>query len=261
MATGRSTATLGGKLVSNIFGVSAQTGELMNGVLGLAPLAAEAALSNAASKIPVASAAVSAEVKAAAKEAALDKGTKPGTVAETASKPKVVTATGKSVADDAKFLDSSTSTGATVSHGKVSTAIGSDSATMNNYKAATDTGNGHNVIVHGSRPDYDELGGLFYVENNPTHAQQVIDAVLSNPNYAKGSPICMGSCWSASNGTAQQVADGLNATVTAYTRPVSFNSVTGQGEQMSALLMMRRHPDLLNIKADTKVFYPTKTGD
>jgi hypothetical protein len=32
------------------------------------------------------------------------------------------------------------------------------------YKIATNTGSGHNVIVHGSRPDYDAIGGVFWVE-------------------------------------------------------------------------------------------------
>ncbi|WP_156116654.1 hemagglutinin repeat-containing protein [Massilia sp. 9096] len=52
--TGRSTATLGGKLVSNIMGVSPGMGEMLNGVLGMTPWAAEAALSNGVIKIPAA---------------------------------------------------------------------------------------------------------------------------------------------------------------------------------------------------------------
>lgn len=52
VGTGRATPTLGGKLVSNIFGVSSGTGELINGVLGLSPLAADAALANGIIKIP-----------------------------------------------------------------------------------------------------------------------------------------------------------------------------------------------------------------
>jgi hypothetical protein len=54
VATGRATPTLGGKLVSNILGVSEGAGELINGVLGLSPLAVEAALANGIIKIPVA---------------------------------------------------------------------------------------------------------------------------------------------------------------------------------------------------------------
>ncbi len=159
-----------------------------------------------------------------------------------------------------RALDSSTPSGSLVSHGIHSTAIGSDSATMTNFNIANNTGNGHNVIVHGSRPDYDELGGLFWVDGNATNSQQIVDAVLSNPNYRRGSPICMGSCWAASNGTAQQVADGLGATVTAFTRPVAFDSTTGQWKQMSDAWMRYRHPDLVHIPAETKTFTPASGG-
>jgi hypothetical protein len=94
-------------------------------------------------------------------------------------------------ADRLAVLDSTTPTGSLVSHGRQSTAIGSDSATMTNFGRATDTGYGHNVIVHGSRPDYDEFGGLFWVDGNPTNPQQIVEAVLSNPSYRPGSPICL----------------------------------------------------------------------
>lgn len=52
LGTGRATPTLGDKLVSNVLGVSPSTGELINGVLGLSPLAADAALANGIIKIP-----------------------------------------------------------------------------------------------------------------------------------------------------------------------------------------------------------------
>ncbi len=155
-----------------------------------------------------------------------------------------------------KFLDSSTSTGAPVHHGKHSTAIGADDATMINFRQATDTGRGHNVIVHGSRPDYDLQGGVFVVEGNPTHSQQIAEALLSNPNYQRGSPVCLGSCWSGSNGTAQEVANAIGAPVTAPTRPVRFDQISGQWEQMSDLMMMRRHPDMIHIALEMKIFYP-----
>jgi hypothetical protein len=51
--TGRPTATLGGKLVSNIMGVSPATGELINSFVGLSPWAVDAALINGVVKIPV----------------------------------------------------------------------------------------------------------------------------------------------------------------------------------------------------------------
>jgi hypothetical protein len=46
--TGQSTPTLGGQLASNLFGVSPETGELLNGLVGLSPLAIDAALTNRA---------------------------------------------------------------------------------------------------------------------------------------------------------------------------------------------------------------------
>jgi filamentous hemagglutinin len=53
LLTGRPTATLGGKLVSNIMGVSPATGELLNSLVGLSPVAVDAALINGVIKMPV----------------------------------------------------------------------------------------------------------------------------------------------------------------------------------------------------------------
>jgi hypothetical protein len=60
VGTGRATPTLGGKLVSNILGVSEGAGELINGVLGLSPMAVNAALAKGIIKIPVAASKVGA---------------------------------------------------------------------------------------------------------------------------------------------------------------------------------------------------------
>ncbi|MES9906171.1 MAG: LysM peptidoglycan-binding domain-containing protein [Sedimenticola sp.] len=169
---------------------------------------------------------------------------------------RVIRSGSKLVSNRTRYLDSTTDSGSIVHHGKHSTAIGSDDVTLGNFKQATNTGNGHNVIVHGSRPDYDAQGGVFVVDRNPTNSQQIVDALVSNPNYKSGSPVCLGSCWSGSNGTAQEVATGLNATVIAPTRPVRFNQSTGQWEQMSDAMMMRRHPDLINIKPEMRTFNP-----
>ena len=46
--TGKATPTLGGQLASNLFGVSPETGELLNSLVGLSPLAMDAALTNRA---------------------------------------------------------------------------------------------------------------------------------------------------------------------------------------------------------------------
>lgn len=50
--TGRDTATVGGKVASYLFGVSPAAGELINGVVGLSPMAVEAALAKNLIKIP-----------------------------------------------------------------------------------------------------------------------------------------------------------------------------------------------------------------
>jgi hypothetical protein len=127
-------------------------------------------------------------------------------------------------ADD--FMDGATEAGSTVRHGENSTAIGDDPATSNNFNNASDTGRGHNVIVHGEL-DYDELGGIPTVDNQPTNVAQIADAVRSNPNYVEGSQVCFASCWSGSSGTAQQLADELGVTVIAPSRPVAFDPQTG----------------------------------
>lgn len=47
-----------------------------------------------------------------------------------------------------------------------------------------------------------------------------------NPNYVEGSQVCFASCWSASSGTAQQLADELGGPVFAPNRPVAWDSQT-----------------------------------
>ena len=103
---------------------------------------------------------------------------------------------------------------------------------------------------------YDELGGIFMVDENPTNSNQVVEALFGNPSYKRGSPVCLGSCWSGSNGTAQEVANAVKAPVAAPTRPIRFNEFTGQWEQISDALMMRRHPDLIDVKPEIKIFNP-----
>ncbi|TQV74916.1 hypothetical protein FLL45_08120 [Aliikangiella marina] len=164
---------------------------------------------------------------------------------------------GSAIVQATKYLDSMTPSGAKVHHGKHSTAIGSDEATMGNFEQAIDTGLGHNVIVHGSRPDYDEIGGTFVVDGLHTNSQQIADAVSSNPNYIAGTPVCLSSCWSGSNGTAQEVASLLQTTVNAPTRPTRFNQATSQWEQMTDQQMIYfGHSDLLHIKPEMKQFKP-----
>jgi filamentous hemagglutinin len=60
---GQASTSLGGQLVSNVFGVSAQTDELINSFVGLSPLAIDAALTNSAAKTLVATNVVAKETK------------------------------------------------------------------------------------------------------------------------------------------------------------------------------------------------------
>jgi len=123
------------------------------------------------------------------------------------------------------FLDSTTASGDSIYHNAMSTAVGDDLATMRNFNNAIDTGNGHNVIVHGQL-DYDDLGGIPTVNGRETNPAQIAEAVRSNPNYVEGSQVCFASCWSGSSGSAQQLANELGAPVYAPSRPVAWDSQT-----------------------------------
>nr|WP_228681418.1 VENN motif pre-toxin domain-containing protein [Acinetobacter gerneri] len=139
---------------------------------------------------------------------------------------KATTSTVGNVANKSSdLMDSSTAAGDTVRHNSVSTAIGDDSATINNFKNATDTGNGHNIIVHGSKPNYDEIGGITVINDKPTNVEQVAEAVRNNPDYVAGTPICFGSCWSGSSGTAQELANSLKTPVYAPVIPPKNNRI------------------------------------
>ena len=155
------------------------------------------------------------------------------------------------------FLDGTTETGGTVRHGENSTAIGDDTATTNNFNNATDTGRGHNVIVHGTL-DYDELGGIPTVNGQPTNPAQVAEAVRNNPDYIEGSQVCFASCWSGSSGTAQDLANELGAPVMAPTRPVRFNTQTGDFEVQTNLpdRMNDFNPQASEIEPDWVTVYP-----
>ena len=107
------------------------------------------------------------------------------------------------------------------------------------------------MIVHGERY-YDSNGGVFSVDELPTNTQQIVDALESNPNYQQGSPICLASCWSGSNGTAQEVANLAKSEVVAPTVPTRFNSSTNQWELMSE----SRLPLDVDFPAEWKIFYP-----
>jgi hypothetical protein len=151
------------------------------------------------------------------------------------------------------LLDGATASGDTVYHGNVSTAIGDDLATVNNFKNAINTGNGHNVIVHGQLT-YDELGGIPIVNGRVTNPAQIAEAVKSNPSYIEGSQVCFASCWSGSSGSAQELANSLKAPIFAPSRPVAWNAATNKWIFDTDVPGMQiKNPQII---PEWKMFYP-----
>ena len=155
------------------------------------------------------------------------------------------------------FLDSTTAAGDTIYHGTFSTAIGDDTATLNNFNKAVNTGDGHNVIVHGAL-SYDELGGIPYVNGSPTNPAQIAEAVRNNPNYVEGTQVCFASCWSGSSGTAQQFANELRAPVFAPNRPVAWDTSVGKWVFDTDMFPSGTTLPYPNIKPGWQMFYPTQ---
>ncbi|WP_245293773.1 hemagglutinin repeat-containing protein [Rhizobium bangladeshense] len=156
--------------------------------------------------------------------------------------------------DDA-FLDSTTASGDGVYHNAISTAVGDDLATKRNFYNAIDTGNGHNVIVHGGL-DYDEIGGIPFVNGRETNPAQIAEAVRANPSYTQGSQVCFASCWSGTSGTAQQLADELKAPVFAPSRPVAWDSAADKWVFDTDVFGIGQVPRP-DIKPIWQMFYPS----
>ena len=80
------------------------------------------------------------------------------------------------------------------------------------------------VIVHGSKT-YDEIGGVFYVDELPINVAQIADAIRANPSYdeLENTMVCLASCWSGSNGTAQELTNQLGRPVYAPSVPVAWD--------------------------------------
>ena len=178
------------------------------------------------------------------------------TLAAQAAKPKIF------------FMDSFTESGATVRHGTNSTAIGDDGNTIRNYERAMDTGNGHNVIVHGHINDRDGFENEYipdvpYANNIPINNAQIAQAVRDNPDYVEGTPICYASCWSGTTGSAQNLANELGVPVYAPTRPVAWDKNTKswiQQDPNKPVITNNGLRDPLNpeIKPEWKMFNPDK---
>ncbi|WP_019673311.1 hypothetical protein [Psychrobacter lutiphocae] len=107
--------------------------------------------------------------------------------------------------------------GATVRFGVNYTSIGDDIRTINITNNSRLEPQMHNVIVHGELENRDKnTTNNMYVNDLPTHTQQIADAILSNPSY-KGEIINLISCHSACNGTAQELSNITGSIVRAPT--------------------------------------------
>ena len=137
------------------------------------------------------------------------------------------------------FMDSESAlvNGTEVHYSQTATAIGGDEHTLNNFAKSQGAGGMRDVIVHGN-PD-----GMPITDPDPTprrerpkpkryapdddpyvtHPQQVVDAVLGNPNYRPGQPIRLVSCYSA-RGSAAYIARALRTTVLASPYRVTLSA-------------------------------------
>ncbi|WP_194825895.1 YwqJ-related putative deaminase [Nocardia sp. XZ_19_231] len=96
-----------------------------------------------------------------------------------------------------------------------STSIGDDPRTHRVRENLRNEGM-HDVIVHGS-----EDGAPIPGDRSKVHPQQIVDAILLNPDYVRGTPVRLVSCHSGNdNGWAQYIADRIDAPVLAPTKPV-----------------------------------------
>jgi len=119
-----------------------------------------------------------------------------------------------------------TAAGAEVFHAPGMTRIGSDAVSVRVSENVAPINGVHDVVVHGI--PYDESGAVFLVDNLPTNARQVAEAVKANPSW-DGQPIrlltCYGGCGPLS--PAQELSTILNAPVQGATNAVGVARVPG----------------------------------
>ncbi len=129
-------------------------------------------------------------------------------------------------------MDSFLANGSTVHHSRTATAIGDDPATMTNFSRSQGTGGMHDVIVHGTSEgraviiEHGVKKGKEVVDGSVTHTQQIIDAVLQNPNYT-GQPIRLVMCHGGRE-AAGDIATQLGVDVVATTRKAQLSPETGE---------------------------------
>ncbi|MGC5031098.1 WXG100 family type VII secretion target [Micromonospora sp. DT229] len=145
-----------------------------------------------------------------------------------------------------------------VYHRPTSTAIGYDSATMNNFDMVGPIPGHHDVVVHGERNGMFRPGLLGADGGDHpsgyTHPQQIADAIRANPHY-DGGPVRLVACHTGTVDphagvppAAQQVADALGVPVTAPTDAVGVDRYGPVGQT-----------PLIRGDGEWKTFYP-KSG-
>jgi hypothetical protein len=118
-------------------------------------------------------------------------------------------------------MGSFTAGGSDVFHAPGLTRIGGDEASIFVGQNVDRVDGVHNVVVHGTI--YDDTGAIFMVDRNPTHANQIAEAILANPNY-RGDPIRLLTCYGGC-GPAQELSDILRVPVWGATGPVGVSRV------------------------------------
>ncbi|WP_327025749.1 WXG100 family type VII secretion target [Micromonospora sp. NBC_01739] len=145
-----------------------------------------------------------------------------------------------------------------VYHRPTSTAIGYDSATMNNFDMVGPIPGHHDVVVHGERNGMFRPGLLGADGGDHpsgyTHPQQIADAIRANPHY-DGGPVRLVACHTGTVDpqagvppAAQQVADALGVPVTAPTDAVGVDRYGPVGQT-----------PMIRGDGEWKTFYP-KSG-
>ena len=127
------------------------------------------------------------------------------------------------VSKNADEMGSFMATGADVAHGPTVTRIGGDEVSKRVAQNVAPTSGMHDVVVHGS--PHDEFGAMFNVDGLPTHANQIADAIKSNPAY-KGETVRLITCWGAC-GPAKELSSVLKVDVVAATDRVLVERVVG----------------------------------
>lgn len=118
-------------------------------------------------------------------------------------------------------LGSFTATGSQITNGSGITVVGSDPVSLRVASNVAPLNGAFDVVVHGV--PYDDAGAVFSVDGLPTNANQIAEAILSNPTW-NGQPIRLLTCYGGC-GPVQELSDILGVPVQGATAPVGVPQV------------------------------------